>query len=102
MELLRAFYDLAHEPLALTLCFSGIAGHCFCIAVLSKMLNATNLLLISMSWWVSELRERMYIIVNCLAPKRAAGLSRKLTTFCLPFPFQKPVWQLNCSPVFGM
>jgi hypothetical protein len=36
-------------PLAILLCFSGAVGHLLSIGVLSRMLNPTNVLLISMS-----------------------------------------------------
>ncbi|KAI6184075.1 G-PROTEIN-RECEP-F1-2 domain-containing protein [Aphelenchoides bicaudatus] len=51
--MLTALYGVVYELLAMTLCLSGIGGHCFSIILLSRMSNPTNLLLISMS--VSQL-----------------------------------------------
>jgi hypothetical protein len=47
--MLADIYITLHKPLASILCLSGIAGHCFAITILSKMVNPTNLLLLSMS-----------------------------------------------------
>uniref|UniRef100_A0A915EU08 G-protein coupled receptors family 1 profile domain-containing protein n=1 Tax=Ditylenchus dipsaci TaxID=166011 RepID=A0A915EU08_9BILA len=42
-------YGLVHAPMVLILCVSGCIGHLLSIAVLFRMLNPTNVLLISMS-----------------------------------------------------
>uniref|UniRef100_A0AC35FDS6 G-protein coupled receptors family 1 profile domain-containing protein n=1 Tax=Panagrolaimus sp. PS1159 TaxID=55785 RepID=A0AC35FDS6_9BILA len=49
MEAIDDFYSNLHMPLALCLCIFGIIGHIIAIGVLTRMLNPTNLLLISMS-----------------------------------------------------
>ena len=50
--MITGFYSTIHPPLALSLCISGAMGHILAIYILTKMMNPTNLLLVSMSWLV--------------------------------------------------
>ncbi|KAI1720097.1 serpentine type 7TM GPCR chemoreceptor srw domain-containing protein [Ditylenchus destructor] len=70
------FYSTLHTPLVLVLCISGTIGHILSIGVLLKMLNPTNILLISMSI------NQLLLCVNFLYSTLFKAGSEKM---CLPF-----------------